>query len=140
MSSPFQGVSQGYPWGGRDMRQTTYADDDMFEEVLSHSIYAPERPPACRSAAGSPGCLADLRGCRTGIVMMALSQAPLMFSNDDLTVAVQIDPGYHVFSWCEMNISLWGIEELDLPPTPSHGNRDSSPWPPLTPTPMPGRH
>jgi hypothetical protein len=117
MSSPLQGVRQGRPWEGRDRRQNNYADDDIviFEEVLSHSIYVPERLPACRNAAGSPGCLADQRGCRTGIVVMALSQAPLMFNNDDLTVAVQLDPGYHVFSWCELNISLWGIEELDPP-------------------------
>ena len=57
MSSPLQGVRQGRPWGGRDRRQTTYADDDIviFEEVLSHSIYVPERLPACRML---PGVLA----------------------------------------------------------------------------------
>ncbi len=84
----------------------TYADDSICEEVFAHYTYAPEYPPTCCSALGSPSCPADLRGCRNGIAILALSQAPIVFSNDDLYVAVELGPGYHVVSWCEMNISL----------------------------------
>ena len=115
MTSPYSGVRQGCPLGGGSSRQMTYADDSICEEVFAHYTYAPEYPPTCRNALGSPSCSADLRGCRTGIAILALSQAPIVFSNDDLYVTADLDPGFHVVSWCEMNISLWGIEELDPP-------------------------
>jgi len=111
----YRGVRQGCPIVGGHRRQTIYADDGIVEEVLAHRYYAPESPPACRNTIGNPTCPADQRGCRTGIAILALSQAPIVFSNDGLVAAVDLNPGYHVISWCEMNISLWGIEDLDPP-------------------------
>jgi hypothetical protein len=52
------------------------------------------------------------------MVVLALTWSPLLFTNDDNRVTVEIDRGWHVISWCDQNISLFGMEELDPPPLP----------------------
>jgi hypothetical protein len=94
-----------------------YADDEIeiFEEVLRHSIYPTEVVPTCRYTAGGLPCPIGSRICRSGIAVLALTWAPLMFKNDDNVVTVELDQGLHVITWCVDNLSLWGIEDLDPP-------------------------
>jgi hypothetical protein len=115
-----RGVSQGDSSSGSFMRRFTrpaYADDEdeIFEEVLRHSIYPTEVLPTCRYTAGGRLCPIGSRLCRSGIAVLALTWAPLMFENDDNVVTVELDQGFHVITWCQNNLSLWGIEDLDPP-------------------------
>ncbi len=113
-----RGVSQGDSLSGSFMRRFTrpaYADDEIFEEVLRHSIYPTEVLPTCRYTAGGHRCPIGSRLCRSGIAVLALTWAPLMFENDDNVVTVELDQGFHVITWCQNNLSLWGIEDLDPP-------------------------
>jgi hypothetical protein len=70
------GVSQGDSSSGSFMRRfirPAYADDEIFEEVLRHSIYPTEVLPTCRYTAGGRPCPIGSRLCRSGIAVLALT-------------------------------------------------------------------
>ena len=116
MFAMFRGVNQGD--GPSRFRNSAYVDDDIFVEVFRHTVYPAGILPTCRRAASGHSCPADSRDCRYGVAVLALTWTPLVFTNDDNKVTVEIDRGWHLFSWCSGNISLFGIEKLDPPPLP----------------------
>ena len=117
MFAMFRGVNQG-DVPSRFRNSSAYVDDDIFVEVFRHTVYPAEILPTCRRAASGHSCPADSRDCRYGVAVLALTWTPLVFTNDDNKVTVEIDRGWHLFSWCSGNISLFGIEKLDPPPLP----------------------
>jgi hypothetical protein len=116
MFAMMRGVNQGD--GPSRFRNSAYVDDDIFEEVFRHTVYPAEILPTCRRAASGHSCPADSRDCRYGVAVLALTWTPLLFTNDDNKVMVEIDRGWHLFNWCSGNIFLFGIEKLDPPPLP----------------------